>query len=193
MAALDTLPIHAFATPKAFETWLAKNHDEVPAIRLRIAKKGSGIRSVTYAEALDVALCFGWIDGQSKSENAQTYVQRFGKRRPKSLWSKVNQAHCARLVEEGRMRPPGLAEIEAAKQDGRWAAAYDPPSRATVPDDLATALAANAKAAAFFATLDKLNRYAVLHRIATVKTPAGRAKRIAAFVAMLEKKEKIYP
>jgi len=193
MGALDTLPIHAFATPRAFETWLEKNHDKVLAIRLRIAKKGSGIPSVTYAQALDVALCFGWIDGQSKSENEATFFQRFGKRKPKSLWSKVNQAHCARLTEEGKMRPPGLAEIEAAKRDGRWDAAYEPPSRATVPDDLSAAFAKNKKAAAFFATLDKQNRYAVLHRIATVKTPVGRAKRIEAFVAMLAANEKIYP
>jgi len=192
MAALDELPVHAFATAKAFEAWLTKNHDKVPAIRLRIGKSGSGIPSVTYKEAVQVALCFGWIDGQSKSENEATYVQRFGKRKPKSLWSKVNCGHVERLIAEGKMHPAGLAEVEAAKADGRWEAAYDPPSRATVPDDFAAALAKNERAAAFFATLDKTNRYAVLHRIATTKTPAGRAKRIAAFVSMLAKREKVH-
>lgn len=193
MPKLEDLPIQAFATPQAFATWLAKNHDEVEAIRLRIAKKGSGIASVTYAEALEVALCWGWIDGQSKSENEATYFQRFGRRKPKSLWSKVNVANAERLAAEGKMQPPGLAEVERAKADGRWHAAYDPPSKAEVPADLAAALAKDRRASAFFAKLDKQNRYAVLHRVATTKTAATRAKRIAAFVEMLAKGEKIYP
>jgi uncharacterized protein YdeI (YjbR/CyaY-like superfamily) len=193
MPRLEELPVHAFATPEAFADWLAANHEAVEAIRLRIAKKGSGIASVTYAEALQVALCWGWIDGQSKSEGATTFFQRFGRRKAKSLWSKVNVAHAERLVAAGKMKPPGLAEMDRAKADGRWQAAYDPPSRAEVPPDLAASLAKSKKAAAFFATLDKQNRYAVLHRISLPKTPAGRAKRIATFVAMLAKGEKIHP
>lgn len=193
MPKLEELPIHEFATPKAFGAFLAKNHDKVEAIRLRIAKKGSGIASVTYAEALEVALCWGWIDGQSKSENEATYFQRFGRRKPKSIWSKVNVGHAERLVAEGKMKPPGLAEMVRAKEDGRWQAAYEPASRATVPADLEAALAKAKKAGAFFATLDKQNRYAVLHRVATTKTPEARARRIAALVERLARGEKIHP
>lgn len=192
MPKLEDLPIHEFATPKAFGAWLAKNHAKVEAIRLRIAKKGSGITSVTYAEALEVALCWGWIDGQSKSENEATYFQRFGRRKPKSIWSKVNVANAERLVAEGKMQAPGLEEMTRAKADGRWEAAYEPASRATVPPDLEAALAKKKKAAAFFATLDRQNRYAVLHRVLTTKTPEARARRIATLVEMLGRGEKIH-
>ncbi len=193
MPKLEELPIHTFATPKAFETWLAKNHAKVEAIRIRIAKKGSGIPSITYAQALEVALCWGWIDGQSKSENEATYFQRFGKRKPKSIWSKVNVANAERLIAEGKMKPPGLEEVERAKADGRWHAAYEPASRATPPEDLTQALAKNKKAAAFFAKLDNQNRYAILHRLMTTKNPELRAKKLEKFVGMLAKGEKLHP
>lgn len=186
------LPIHAFATPRAFETWLTKNHEAVPAIAIRIAKKGSGIRSVTYAEALDVALCFGWIDGQSKSEGSETYLQRFGKRKPRSVWSKINRGHIDRLIAEGRMRPAGLAEVDRAKADGRWDAAYSSPRAATVPDDLAAALAKSRPAKRAFDGLDARNRYAILHRLETAKRAETRARRIAKFVEMLARGEKLH-
>lgn len=192
-ASLDDVPIHAFPTAKAFEAFLAKNHDKVPAIRIRFAKKGSGITSITYKEALDVALCWGWIDGRVKSESETTYLHWFGRRKAKSLWSKINQGHVDRLVAEGRMRPPGMAEVERAKGDGRWAAAYHAPSAATVPPDLEAALAKNKKANAFFAKLDSRNRYAILHRLATAKKPETRQRRLTTFVEMLGKGEKIYP
>jgi len=189
----SALPIHAFATPKAFETWLAKNHDKVEAIALRIGKKGSGIASVDYKGALDVALCYGWIDGQAKSEGETTYLQRFGKRAPRSLWSKMNREHVARLIADGRMRAPGLAEVERAKTDGRWDAAYSSPRAAAVPDDLAFALAKKPRAKAFFAKLDAQNRYAILHRLETAKRAETRGRRIATFVEMLARGEKLHP
>lgn len=186
------LPIHAFATPRAFERWLEKNHESVPAIALRIGKKGSGIRSVTYAEALDVALCFGWIDGQSKSEGSETYLQRFGKRKPRSLWSKVNRGHIERLTAAGKMRPAGLAEVERAKADGRWDAAYSSPGKATVPDDFARALAKDRRAKKAFEALDAQNRFAILHRLEIAKRADTRARRIAGFVDMLARGGKIH-
>ena len=179
------LPIHAFATPVAFEAWLAEHHAAVPAIAIRLAKKGSGIASVTYAEALDVALCFGWIDGQSKSEGRETYLQRFGKRKARSLWSKINREHVARLVEAGRMRAPGQAEVDRAKADGRWEAAYSSPRNASVPADLAAALAKRRGAKRRFEALDAQGRYAILHRLETAKRPDTRARRIASLIASL--------
>ncbi|MDQ3033833.1 MAG: YdeI/OmpD-associated family protein [Myxococcota bacterium] len=187
------LPIHAFESPRAFEAWLAEHHDGVPAIAIRLAKKGSGIASITYAEALEVALCHGWIDGQSKSEGEATYLQRFGKRKSKSLWSKINREHVARLIADGRMRAPGLDEVERAKADGRWDAAYSSPAAAQVPDDLAAALAKKPKARAFFDALDAQNRYAILHRLETAKKPETRARRIATFVEKLARGEKLHP
>jgi uncharacterized protein YdeI (YjbR/CyaY-like superfamily) len=187
------LPIHAFANQEAFRRWLAKNHDKVPAIAIRIAKKGTGVASIDYKQALDVALCYGWIDGQAKSEGEETYLQRFGKRKPNSLWSKVNREHVARLVASGEMQAPGLAEVERAKADGRWDAAYTSPSKASVPDDLAAALAKKPRAKKFFDALDKQNRYAILHRLETAKKPETRAKRITTFVDMLTRGEKLHP
>ena len=187
------LPIHAFATPLAFEKWLAKNHDKVPAIAVRFAKKDSGIKSLNYKQALDVALCFGWIDGQAKSEGAATYLQRFGKRKSRSLWSKMNCTHVERLIAEGKMQPAGLAEIERARADGRWDAAYSSPKRATIPDDLAEALEGQPRAKAFFETLTGQNRYSILHRIETAKQAETRARRIETFVAMLTRGEKLHP
>jgi len=188
---LDTV---AFASAEAFEAWLAENHATTPAgIWLKLRKKGPGIEALAYAQALDVALCYGWIDGQKAGLDDQWWLQRFTPRRPRSRWSKVNRDKVAALIEQGRMRPPGLAEIDRAKADGRWDAAYDSPSTATVPDDLAAALAAAPAAAAFFETLDRQNRYAILHRVQEAKRAETRARRIEKYVAMLAKGEKLHP
>lgn len=189
----EDYPLREFRTARSFETWLAKNHAKAPGIRVKFAKKSSGLKSITFAEALDIALCYGWIDGQGKGLDEQWYSNRFTPRRARSTWSKVNRENVARLIAEGRMQPAGQAEIDRAKADGRWDAAYDPPSTATVPDDLAAALKKQPKAKRFFETLNSQNRYAVLHRIQTAKKPETRAKRIATFVDMLAKGEKIYP
>lgn len=158
-----------------------------------MAKKDSGIASVTHAEALEVALCYGWIDGQRKSEDERHFLQRFTPRTARSTWSKINRDKALKLIEEGRMQPAGLAEVERARADGRWEAAYDAQSVATVPPDLQAALDANPKAAAFFAKLDSRNRYAVLFRTQGAKKPETRARRIGRFVEMLAKGEKLYP
>lgn len=185
------LPIISFADPSAWATWLAANHATSRGVWLKLAKKASGVASVTYAEALEVALTWGWIDGQKNSFDDAAWLQKFTPRGAKSLWSKINCAKAQALIEAGEMKAPGLAEVERAKRDGRWEAAYDSQSRATVPDDLAAALAANARAKAFFATLNSQNRYAVLFRIHTAKKAETRAKRIALFVDMLARNEKI--
>lgn len=186
-------PLKAFKTATSFETWLAKNHATADGIRVKIAKKSSGIRSITFAEALDIALCYGWIDGQSKGLDEQWYWQRFTPRRKRSLWSKRNRENVERLIAEGRMQPAGQAEIDRAKADGRWDAAYDSPATATVPDDLAAALRRSPGARKFFESLDAQNRYAILHRLMTVKRPDTRARKIVKFLEMLERGEKIYP
>lgn len=185
--------IRKFATPRAFEQWLSRNHAKAQGIRLQLAKKASGIRSINYAEALDVALCYGWIDGQSKSIDADWYSQKFTPRRARSMWSKRNRELVARLIREGRMQPAGQAEIDRAKADGRWDAAYDSPANATVPPDLAAALQKSPKAKRFFEALDRQNRYAILHRLATAKKPETRAKRLATFVEMLREGRKLHP
>ncbi|MBV9787276.1 MAG: YdeI/OmpD-associated family protein [Chloroflexi bacterium] len=182
-----------FARQQAWEEWLDQHYAESPGVWLQIAKKASGIASVTYAEALDVALCYGWIDGQKKTYDESSFLQKFTPRRPRSAWSKINQGKVAALIESGKMQPAGLKEIERAKQDGRWEAAYDPPSRATVPEDLQAELDKHPQAGAFFATLNSQNRFAILMRIHTAKKPETRARRIQQFIEMLEKGEKIYP
>jgi len=187
------LPILPFERQKDWATWLAKNHATSTGVWLKLARKASGIQSVTYDEALEVALCYGWIDGQRKSHDETSFLQRFTPRGPKSIWSKINTEKAQRLIESGQMKPAGLKAIESAKQDGRWDAAYAPQSKAAVPDDLQVELDRNAKAKAFFATLDSRNRYAILHRIQTAKKAETRAKRIEQFIRMLENKEKIYP
>jgi uncharacterized protein YdeI (YjbR/CyaY-like superfamily) len=159
---------------------------------IKFARKGSGVASVTYMEALHAALCFGWIDGQARGVDEASYVQRFTPRRARSIWSKRNREFATALIESGRMQPAGLREVERAKADGRWDAAYDAPSTATVPDDLRAALDASPRAAAFFETLKGQNRYAILHRVQTAKKPETRARRIATFVAMLERGETIH-
>ncbi len=183
-----------FTAVKQWERWLARNHTTMPdGAWLRFFKKASGKQTFTYAEALEVALCYGWIDGQGKSEGTESMRQRWLPRRARSSWSRINTAHAQRLIEQGRMRPAGLAEVERAKQDGRWAAAYDPPSTSTVPDDFAALLAKNKKAGAFFEALNKQNRYAILHRLQTAKKPETRQRRMKTFVEMLAKGEKLHP
>jgi uncharacterized protein YdeI (YjbR/CyaY-like superfamily) len=187
------LETRAFASAEEWEAWLRDHHDTVPGIWIRFAKKGSGVPTVTYLEALHAALCFGWIDGQARSLDDAAYVQRFTPRRARSIWSKRNRDFATALIEAGRMQPAGLREVERAKADGRWDAAYDAPSTATVPEDLQRALDASPAAAEFFATLNSQNRYAILHRVQTAKRPETRARRIEKFVAMLEAGETLYP
>lgn len=173
--------------------WLKRHHASAAGVWLRIAKKDSGIASIDYAAALEEALCHGWIDGQRKSDDAQYFQQRFTPRTARSMWSQINRAKVLKLIEDGRMLPAGLAEIDRAKADGRWDAAYEAASVATVPPDLQAALDANKKAAKFFVTLNAQNRYAVLFRIQGAKKPETRARRIEKFVEMLAKGEKIHP
>jgi uncharacterized protein YdeI (YjbR/CyaY-like superfamily) len=178
-------PVLQFPDAPRWRAWLARNHASTDGVWLKIAKKGSSRASVSYAEALDEALCFGWIDGQKKSHDRDAFLQRFTPRRGRSVWSKRNIEHCERLVAAGRMEPAGQAEIDRAKADGRWADAYDPPSRAEPPDDLVRALARNRSARRFFEELDRTNRYAILWRLQTAKRPETRARRLEAFVQML--------
>jgi uncharacterized protein YdeI (YjbR/CyaY-like superfamily) len=159
---------------------------------LRLAKKGSGLRSVSYSEALEVALCYGWIDGQKRGESQQAWLQRFLPRSPGSIWSKINRDKASALIANGRMKVVGLEAVEAAKRCGRWAAAYDSPKGAAVPDDFQTALDASPRAREFFHSLDSANRYAVLFRVQTVKKPETRARKIREFVEMLERNEKLH-
>jgi len=187
------MPELAFADAEAWQDWLAAHHAESDGIWLRIAKVGSGTPSVTYPEALEAALCYGWIDGQKKSGEPPFWLQKFTPRRSRSIWSKVNCEKVEALIASGRMRPAGLAEVERAKADGRWERAYDSHSSATVPDDLAAALDADPAAKDFFATLDRANRYAVLWRIQTAKKPETRARRIEQLVAKLGRGEKLHP
>ena len=193
MGLVDRL-ILPFAAPADWETWLGEHHGDTPdGLWLKLAKKNSGVPSITYAEALEVALVYGWIDGQKGSLDETYWLQRFTPRRARSKWSKINREKAEELIAAGRMSPAGLREVEAAKADGRWAAAYDSWGTAEVPEDLAAALAAEPKAAGFFATLDSRNRYAVLYRIQDAKRPATRAARIEKFVGMLAREEKLYP
>jgi uncharacterized protein YdeI (YjbR/CyaY-like superfamily) len=186
------LPVLTFASAAAFGAWLADHHQTSPGLWLKVARKGSGGESVSYAEAIDVALCYGWIDSQAKSLDDAYWLQRFTPRKPRSKWSKINCDKATRLIESGKMRPAGLREVERAKADGRWDAAYDSPRTATVPDDLQAALDRETVARDFFAGLDSRNRYAILHRIADAKKPETRARRIEKYVAMLARKEKLH-
>ena len=181
------LPVRLFKTPAAWEKWLEANHAKSPGVWMQIAKKGSGLSSANYQEALDVALCFGWIDGQKRPFDDRTWLQRFTPRGPRSVWSKINTEKVAALIENGRMRPRGLAAIEAAKASGRWESAYQPWSNADAPPELQAALDRSPRAKAFFETLRGRNRYAIIYRVQTAKKPETRAKRIADFIAMLEK------
>lgn len=180
-------------TAAQWGSWLAENHDSATGALLMITKQGKGPPSVTYAEALDLALTWGWIDGHKRAHDERAWLQRFTPRRPRSTWSKINRDKAEALIRAGKMQPPGLREVERAKQDGRWAAAYDSARTSQVPDDLARALAGNKAAAVFFETLDGANRYAILYRVQTAKKPETRAARIARFVAMLANHETLYP
>ena len=181
-----------FRNAKAFETWLRKHHATSDGLWLQIAKKGAAEPSVTYPEAIEIALCWGWIDGQKKGLDDQHFLQRFTPRRARSIWSKINVAKVAALIEAGRMQPAGQAQIAAAKADGRWEGAYDGARTATMPDDLQAALDAAPKAKAFFATVSASNRYAVLWRVQTAVKPETRARRIAQLVEMLARGEVVH-
>ena len=193
MTVKPELPIMPFASREAWEAWLEEEHATSDGLWLKIAKKGSGIETVTFAEALDAALCYGWIDSQRGGFDERFFLQRFTPRRPRSKWSQVNREKVAKLMEAGRMRPAGLREVERAKADGRWGAAYEPQSAATVPEDLRLELEKNEGAREFFETLDRANRYAMLHRIQDAKKPETRARRIAQYVEMLAEGKKLYP
>ena len=192
MESKGNLPVLGFRDAAAFARWLGKQPTTTPGLWLKIAKQGSGISSLTRAEAVDAALCHGWIDGQLGKYDDQCWLIRFTPRKARSKWSEVNRLRAIELIDAGRMVAAGLAQIEAAKADGRWDAAYAPASRATVPPDLQAALDRNIKAARFFATLTGANRYAVLYRIGTAKKAETRARKIERFVAMLERGETLH-
>ncbi len=181
-----------FASKDEFEAWMEEHHDSVDGVWIKVAKKGSGIPSVHPPEALDVALCFGWIDGQRKSIDDTFYQQKYTPRRARSKWSKINVEKVAALTEAGLMRPAGIAEVERAQADGRWAAAYDSPGRIQVPEDLQAELDARPAAAAFFASLNSTNRYAILYQLHDAKKPETRARRLTQFVEMLERGETLH-
>ena len=192
----DPGKIKSFHTAAAFAAWKKANHARETEIWLKIHKNGSGLPTVTNAEALDVALCWGWIDGIRKSFNEQSFLQRFTPRRARSIWSQINRDHVARLIAAGRMTPHGQRQVDAARADGRWDAAYAPmrsANQATIPEDLRAAIEANPRARKTFSTLGRLNLFALAFRTNNMKTPAGRAKKIAALVAMLARGETIFP
>lgn len=187
----DGLPVLSFETMEAFAAWI-EAHIADAGLWLKIAKKGSGVVTISYAQGLEVALCYGWIDGQKQAYDDRFFLQRFTPRRAKSIWSKVNVEKVAELIQVGKMRPAGLAAIEAAKADGRWDAAYDSPRNMTIAEDFAAALEANPRAKAFWATLNKTNRYAFNYRIHSAKKPETRQARIEKFIAMLNEGKAIH-
>jgi uncharacterized protein YdeI (YjbR/CyaY-like superfamily) len=189
MTELETV---LFESQDVWEQWLETHHESSPGVRLKIAKKASGKTSVSYDEALETALCFGWIDSQKQRFDDDYWLQRFTPRRPKSPWSAANREKAQNLIAQGKMREPGLREVELAKANGRWEAAYQPQGKMTVPDDLQQALDANDAARAFFEMLDSANRYAVLYRVTTAKKAETRQKRITKYVDMLARGEKIH-
>lgn len=192
----DPAAIRSFRTEAAFERWLSRNHHRQTEVWLRIFKKDSGIPTVTPAQALDVALCWGWIDGLRKAFDAESFLQRYSPRRPKSLWSQINRDHVARLTALGRMTPHGQRQVDLARADGRWDAAYAPirlATRDTIPDDLREAIDRSPRARRRFHTLGRVNLFALAFRANAMKTPAGRARKIAELVAMLERGETIVP
>jgi uncharacterized protein YdeI (YjbR/CyaY-like superfamily) len=191
-AAATKEPILTFSCAADWSEWLESNHDRSQGVLLRIAKKGAK-KTLTYAEALEAALAWGWIDSQKRALDADAWLQRFSPRKATSPWSKINRAKAEAQIAAGTMKAPGLVEVERAKRDGRWKRAYDGARTSTVPADLAAALARNARAQAFFETLDSANRYAILYRIQTAKTPETRSERIERFVAMCARHERIHP
>ena len=189
---LKDLPILLFTNRKDWEVWLAKNQSKSPGLWLQIARKNADIASVSYDEALDVALCHGWIDGQKAGYDESSWLQKFTPRGPRSIWSKRNREKVEELTRRGQMKPSGLKAVKAAMENGRWEAAYDSQRTAELPEDFKKELKKNAEAKAFFATLNSVNRYAILFRIQTAKKPETRAKRIRQFIEMLERHEKIH-
>jgi uncharacterized protein YdeI (YjbR/CyaY-like superfamily) len=187
------LPIIPFASREQWEAWLEEQHATSEGLWLKFAKKGSGIETVTYDQAVEVAICYGWIDGQARRLDQDYYLQRFTPRRARSRWSKVNRKKATELIERGQMNPAGLSEVERARADGRWDAAYDAPSTATVPDDLLKELEKNEAARDFFSELDRRNRYAILYQIQDARRHETRARRIAKYVALLAERRKPYP
>jgi uncharacterized protein YdeI (YjbR/CyaY-like superfamily) len=188
----DGRPVVAFPSAAAWEAWLDAEHASSDGVWVKFAKKGSGVDSVSYPEAVEIGLCFGWIDSQMKSLDERFYIQKFTPRRPKSKWSRINRDKIEELMKQGRMKPAGLAEVELAKADGRWEAAYAPPASIEMPDDLQARLDASPKAAEFWEGLNKSNRYAILYQLADAKKPETRARRLEKFVGMLERGEKLY-
>lgn len=187
------MPMKMFKEQKAWDAWLARNHDTSAGLWLRLAKKGANLQSLSYGEALEAALCYGWIDGQKKRWDEASWLQKFTPRGPRSIWSKVNRAKALELVEQGRMQAAGLAAIERAKANGRWAAAYDSQRTARVPPEFEAALVQHPKAKAFFETLNSRNRYAILFRIQNAKKVETRQRHIDQFIRMLERNQKLYP
>lgn len=187
------LPELAFPDQQKWAAWLQKNHASSPGLWLKIAKKESGITSVTYPEALDEALCYGWIDGQKKGLDDSYWLQKFTPRGPRSIWSVINQEKVAKLIEAGRMQPAGLAAVERAKENGQWASAYHGSKRSTMPEDFQAELDQRPKAKEFFATINSANRYAILFRLQTAKKPETRTKRMQQFLEMLERGEMLHP
>jgi uncharacterized protein YdeI (YjbR/CyaY-like superfamily) len=185
-------PMLVFRSPEAWREWLEEHHGDEAGCWIKIAKKGTGIESVSHAEALDLAIAFGWIDGKRIKHDDAYFLQRFTPRRPRSSWSQINRDKAVAHIEAGTMHPAGLREVELAKADGRWDAAYEPQSRASVPDDLQAELDRNPAAAAFFETLSSQNRYAILFRLRDAKRPETRVRRLEKFVDMLERGETIY-
>jgi uncharacterized protein YdeI (YjbR/CyaY-like superfamily) len=190
--AANKLKIMSFASAPALRAWLAENHSRSDGILLHISKKGSGLAGVSYAQALDQVLCYGWIDGQKLPGDKQSWLQTFTPRRPKSGWSKKNTEHAERLIKSGEMTAAGHKEIDAAKSDGRWQAAYDSFGSASIPEDFLKELAGNKKAKAFFATLNKTNLYSIAYRLQTAKKPETRQKRMQAIIEKLERGEKFH-
>ncbi len=189
----NDLPVLPFETRQDWEAWLDEHHANTKGVWLKIAKKGTNIPSVTYAEALDSALCYGWIDGQKGSFDEQYWLQKFSPRGPKSGWSQINCDKVTVLIAEGRMQPAGMRQVEQAKADGRWDLAYDSQSKITIPEDFQRELDKNQQAQDFFKTLNSVNRYAVLHRIQIAKKPETRAALIEKYINMLSQHQKLYP
>lgn len=189
----EHLPARLFKSKTQWAAWLESNHRKSTGLWLRLAKKNSGLQSVTYKEALEIALCYGWIDAQKRPEDERTWLQRFAPRSSRSVWSKINREKALELIASGAMKAAGMEAIEDARKNGRWEAAYDSPRGATVPSDFQAALEGSPRAKAFFATLDRANRYAILWRIQTVKQAETRARKIEQFIGMLEEKKKLHP
>jgi len=193
--AADTLPTLSFPDQPAWDEWLHAHHAQSAGVWLKLAKTGAGdtpAATLAYAQALDIALCYGWIDGQKKALDARYWLQRFTPRRPRSAWSRINRDKATALINAGKMQPAGLREVRAAQRDGRWDAAYEGQRNAQVPPDLQAALDANPKAKAFFEGLDSKNRYAILYRLQAAKKPETRAKNVEKFVGMMERGERVY-